>query len=433
MAAARGAGRQRGGGSTLRGIVYGLILAGAGFVAVSAIYPRSEFPGPAGRLAAPLTTDEGPRVSTPPDAAVGTVAAPDVAVVEIPPEETAAVPRPQAPAAAAETETAVAETTGAPRPEGGEVPGTLGAATAPVGTAPTVAAATGGEASAAPTAPSALGAPAPETPPVIGGAPVLPVAPEADLAPIAEEAVPEIDVAAADTAPETAAPDPEPVEDVAAEEPAPAAEDVATERTGVPDFGGPAWEIFRAAHVRETDRPLLSVVLVDLGGDGLPLETLAEYGVPFTFAIAADLPDADQRAETLRAAGFEVVVVPPAAGDAYRSGRDAAALTGDLAGMVRAVPGAVGVLDRIDGDLAGDPRLAEDALAAMAPSGHLLLTYQGAGLPSGVRSRAQEAGVPSLAISRVIDARPDPENIRAQLNGALREAITDGHTVVVAR
>ncbi|MEM9012239.1 MAG: divergent polysaccharide deacetylase family protein [Pseudomonadota bacterium] len=214
----------------------------------------------------------------------------------------------------------------------------------------------------------------------------------------------------------------------------PGSEEEALPPTPVAD--GPAWRAFAAGFTRESERPLLSIILIDVGEEGLPLDSLIGIdaaALPITFALRPGGEATARRAWALRDAGFEVVALIDSGKDAVAPGRSSEEIAADLSKFAADVPGAVGFLDAEEGALPSDNRLAETVLAALAPSGHLLVTHGGSGLINNVSARAAAAGVPSATAVRMIDVRPEAGNIKAQLDGALRSAITAGSAVVVGR
>ncbi len=244
------------------------------------------------------------------------------------------------------------------------------------------------------------------------------------------------EMAAAEPAEATAAPQPEPdAQPQAAAAPAAEAEP-APEPAGpvvLPEADlkqGAALALNRAIFEDPGDRALMAVVLEDVGAGGLARDSLTGLGAPITFAVSADDPDAAAAAKTFRGKGFEVAVMPPAEGpQALTTGLEADVLRADLGAIFAAVPQAAILLDRPEGILPRDSTLAREVIDALAVTGHGLVTHRGAGLNT-VDRLAEGTSVKTGMVFRSIDDRAGAGNIAAALDRAALEASKTGGIIV---
>ncbi|MBK1636874.1 divergent polysaccharide deacetylase family protein, partial [Rhodovulum adriaticum] len=214
-------------------------------------------------------------------------------------------------------------------------------------------------------------------------------------------------------APEGDAPPPAPPTDAAA--PASAAE---------PEAGALARNA-RAVELR-AGVPLMSVILIDAGEEGVARAALHELSVPVTFAVDPTLSDAGDIVRGYRDAGHEVVTLarglPP--------GATPSDLEETMTALLAATDGSVAVLDAATGGFQDDRALSAQMVSLADASGHGLLTYD-RGL-NGAARMAGQVGVPAATVFRLLDgARDNPFVIRRKLDRALFKARQDGHVIVV--
>ncbi|MEO0912803.1 MAG: divergent polysaccharide deacetylase family protein [Pseudomonadota bacterium] len=179
-------------------------------------------------------------------------------------------------------------------------------------------------------------------------------------------------------------------------------------------------------------RPLMSIILQDDGSAEALRQGLLALSAPITFGVTANLSGAEQIAGDYRSKGYEVVAVMPGEGQVMERGDDPAAFRELISGVLDAVPGATGLMDRIGGPLPRDRALVQAALDSLTITGHGLLTHRGTGL-NQVDQQADGAGVPSAVVYRVIDAEDDPVKIAQALDRAVLEASKTGQVIVVGR
>jgi polysaccharide deacetylase 2 family uncharacterized protein YibQ len=173
---------------------------------------------------------------------------------------------------------------------------------------------------------------------------------------------------------------------------------------------------------------LFSIVIIDVGNEGVDREQLLNSSYPITVAIDPSVPDAAALMAQYRAAGIEVVALlndlPPSAAP----GDVAVAISGYFGVLDQAVA----VMEPLDRRLQNNRELLEPVLGAISDTGHGLMTYE-QGLNATQRS-AQRLGVPSAAVFRVLDAEGEKSaKIKRYLKRAAFNAGRDGSVVVVGR
>ncbi|WP_157966349.1 divergent polysaccharide deacetylase family protein [Oceanibium sediminis] len=370
----------------LVGLILGGAVAAVGLGAVAVLNPLPD--GPVSRMDAPRTAPAAPEAPAASDTDASTApAAP----------ETGGSGAPAAPAQ--ESAAAPAALTAPMAADGGSDSG------------PSI----GGAASlSAPEAPS-IGAPS------LGGGESTGLSANTDSTPIRTASAPQ--VSAGDTG---------------------AAPSVNTESAGVPEIGGVATDDSAAELVPgealstnavpfdgDTSKPMMAIILIDEGGAADLRSGLGVLEAPVTFGVSADLRDAADVARQYRAAGFEVVAVIPGDGAlGLTENLPPEAVTPLLARVLQAVPNATAVLDPIGGPLPNDRALAEELLDGLRITGHGLLTHRGSALNT-VPLIADEKGVFSEVIYRIIDSEPGSANIALSLERAVLDATRDGSVLVV--
>ena len=297
----------------------------------------------------------------------------------------------------------VADTTPADQPEAGDVAGLpevegggelalmLPEAGAPAAESPGTA-----------TPPAALGLPMPEIDDPVTEIPInrLPIvnAPATEVeepAPPGEEARPEI-----------AEPEAAPAADIA---------DTALMRN-------------RAPYSNPTGKPLMSVILIYVGEEGLDSEVLQSFAFPVSFAIDPTEEGATAEAKRLRAAGFEVLALAPES----LTGPAAADAGAAVSALLARLPEAVALIDRPAAALQRDAQASDAVIASLGQSGHGLLTYD-LGLNATDR-KARRQGLFAGTVFRVLDAeRESGTVIKRYLDRAVLEAGKTGRVIVLGR
>ncbi|MBZ0130119.1 MAG: divergent polysaccharide deacetylase family protein [Rhodobacteraceae bacterium] len=207
-------------------------------------------------------------------------------------------------------------------------------------------------------------------------------------------------------------------------------------RTEVPpvaaSIGGAALERNKVGFSNPDGKPLLSVILIDAGDEGLDKEVLLTFSFPVTFALDPTRPGATADAKRLSRGGFEILALAPGGEAALVATGNPADVAAALGGVFAAIPEAVGLIDRPDATLQAAPDLAGDVIAALGSTGHGLITYD-IGL-NGTDKSARRDGVASGVVYRVLDReRESGAVIQRYLDRAALEAGKDGHVIVMGR
>ncbi len=309
--------------------------------------------------------------------------------------------------------------------------------------------------------PAAPDAPSPETRPLIASDPAQPPTP----------AVPGGQSALAENAPDpTESPDPTAPAPEVPEAPAPgsdrptaeAAEALETPEPVVPPVGRPATSLFdRAAAVPEDPEPVvpedgtetaqpimppdspimrfaadvvapegvprMAVVLIDDGSGPLGPSGLKAFPFPVSFAIPPSHPDAAGAAAGYRDLGFEVMVL-----GAMPEGAQPTDVEVAMAGLIDAVPEAVGMLEDPTGSLQENREISTQIAAYLSASGHGLVMQ-----PNGLNTAQKLAlrdGVPAVTLFRDFDGEgQDAALIRRTLDQAAFRARQEGGVVMMGR
>jgi polysaccharide deacetylase 2 family uncharacterized protein YibQ len=153
------------------------------------------------------------------------------------------------------------------------------------------------------------------------------------------------------------------------------------------------------------EKPTMSIILVDVGNAGVPLNEAATPDLPITFAVAVDRSDA-----TLAESEEQVADL--------------------LTEFFAIVPQSVGLLDVPEATLQNDRVLSNHVLAALHETGHGVVTYE-QGLNVVLRE-ADKAGVPAGLIYRALDQKGESvDAIKRHLDRAATEASRSGHVLVI--
>ncbi|MCA8869976.1 MAG: divergent polysaccharide deacetylase family protein [Rhodobacteraceae bacterium] len=231
---------------------------------------------------------------------------------------------------------------------------------------------------------------------------------------------------AAKTGPETAtetAPAPAPTATIIARTQPPA---VKTDPR--PDIGG--LRQHRIPPATRPDKPLMSIILLDIGDAGLPQDTLLTFTIPVTFALDPDNAATKARALRFTAKGFEVLALTPDGADKLQTAENETDMDAALSAVFADVPGAVGLIDRPAAELQKDAQLADQVINSLTRSGYGLLSYD-IGL-NATDHKANRAGVPASTVFRILDGNGESAiTIKRYLDRAALEAGKVGHVVVL--
>ncbi len=188
---------------------------------------------------------------------------------------------------------------------------------------------------------------------------------------------------------------------------------------------------FNATDFEGSERPLLGVILVDIGAEGLDIESLKKLNAPLTIAIRVSEQDASERALKYNEAGFEVIAM--AAVDqaaALNKAGNATQVQNALDVIFNTVPHAIGLLDNAQGSIQKNNRISGDLVNSLNTTGHGLLT-NAKGLNS-IDRVANAAGVRSAKIARSLDANGEGKSqIVRYLDKASLDAGRDGSVIIL--
>ncbi len=174
-------------------------------------------------------------------------------------------------------------------------------------------------------------------------------------------------------------------------------------------------------------KPMVSLVLRDIGGGGVDISAWKDVNFPVTFAIDPVRPDAVEVARAYREAGFEVVLLA--------SGLPEGATPKDLeiamGEYLTRVPVAVALMTDITAPKPFPQSLVKQLIAIADDSGHGVVTGgKGLGATSQVRAGSD---VPVVEVSRVLDAGgEDAATQRRLLDRAGFDATQSGSAVLFA-
>ena len=185
------------------------------------------------------------------------------------------------------------------------------------------------------------------------------------------------------------------------------------------------------AFTNTTDKPLMSIVLIDDGRsvtDGkIGLAALRSFPYPLTFAVDTSLADAASRIQTYRDAEFEVMAMIdlPEGATATDAETTFSVILPDLKGVI-------GVLEGVEGGLQSNREAADQVTAILEQSGHGLVT-QDNGLNT-MPKLAVKAGVPAAPVFRDFDSKDqDARVIRRFLDQAAFKAGQEGAVIMLGR
>ncbi len=193
---------------------------------------------------------------------------------------------------------------------------------------------------------------------------------------------------------------------------------------------GKAFMRNRVAFDNSEARPLMSIILVDAGEEGLDMEVLLTFTFPVTFALDPADSSTTARAKKLAQGGFEILALAPQADGKLEVAENPADINAALSGYFSKIPEAVGLIDATAAEIQKSAPLSDQVIEALASSGHGFLTYD-IGLNS-TDQKARRAGLPAGTVFRVLDSeRESGTVIKRYLNRAVIEAGQNGHVIVL--
>lgn len=271
---------------------------------------------------------------------------------------------------------------------------------------------------------------------------------DAETAPVTEPETettdapaPEADAAASQEQPQTEGVTPEPVQDPEPSEPSGTVGDLAPNVTtgrlpSLSDDGADAGAsavapppLVRFASDVEIDnsKPLMSIVLIDDGSTDLGFDALESFPYPLTFAVDASTPDAEARMQDYRARGLEVVSLV-----AMPQGATAADAEVAMASILSNVPEAVAILEDPDASLQVNRGVSDQVVDILKSSGHGIV-FQSSGLNTAQKLAVRE-GVGAARVFRDFDGADQSATvIRRFLDQAAFRAGQEGGVVMLGR
>jgi len=190
----------------------------------------------------------------------------------------------------------------------------------------------------------------------------------------------------------------------------------------------PALERNAVAYSNPDHKPMLSVILIDAGQQGLSTDVLGSFDFPVTFALDPDLDRVTAKAKLLYRGGrFEIMALAPARLGVPGSNADPAATLEDA---LVSLPETVALLERPEHSLTAVKGLADRILPVLKGRGVGLVVYDRA--DDSAFGRARRAGVPVGAVYRLLDGeRESGVVIKRYLSRAAIEATRRGRVIVV--
>jgi polysaccharide deacetylase 2 family uncharacterized protein YibQ len=179
------------------------------------------------------------------------------------------------------------------------------------------------------------------------------------------------------------------------------------------------------------DRPLLAVILQDIGDKGLSVKQLKSLRAPITIAIGPDNPNAIARAAAYKDAGFEVIaMVPIDRNSPLNSATNPGQIDAALETVFSNVPNAIGLMDNRLAMVQKNSRTADAIVKSFKQSGYGLITYA-KGL-NAVDRMAATSGVRTAKIARMLDANHENKALIIRyLDRVSLDAGRDGAAIVL--
>ncbi len=145
-------------------------------------------------------------------------------------------------------------------------------------------------------------------------------------------------------------------------------------------------------------KPVMAIVLVDVGDDRVDLDALSGFPYPLSIAISTLDPQVSEKSSDYRARGFEVLAMIDIPAAAAPSDVEVA-----MAAHLTVVPEAVAVIEGLGDGLQGSKPVSDQVADVLAQTGHGLVMF-----PNGLNTAqklAAKAGVPSVTIFRDFDSK----------------------------
>ena len=194
---------------------------------------------------------------------------------------------------------------------------------------------------------------------------------------------------------------------------------------------GPAITRFGQPFANPDDKPLMSVLLMDVGSDlqggEVGIAALRSFPYPLSFAVDVSLPDAAERMKIYRDEGFEVLAMVDLPQGAQPSDAETT-----LAVAFSRLPEVIGVLEGLGAGLQPDRATADQVTAILGQGGYGLVT-QDKGLNTMPKLAVKE-GVPAAPVFRDFDSKGQTSTvIRRFLDQAAFKAGIEGSVIMMGR
>ena len=200
-----------------------------------------------------------------------------------------------------------------------------------------------------------------------------------------------------------------------------------------------AWQKNAVASAAPDGRPMIAVVIDDVGLDRRRSSRAMALPAPVTIALMAYADDARSQAETARRAGHELIVHLPMEPDdvsvdpgpnALLSGLPAAEFQRRLDWNLSRFAGYVGINNHMGSRLTSDPAALATVMVTLKRRGLLFLDSRTSAETQGV-AVAQRFGVPAIERNIFIDHDPSPIAVRAALVRAEDIALEKGYAIAI--
>lgn len=173
---------------------------------------------------------------------------------------------------------------------------------------------------------------------------------------------------------------------------------------------------FAAPFENPDAKPLMSIVLIDRGDGAIGLDALAAFPYPLSFAVDVTSPEAKQRMERYRAAGFDVLALTDI---------PQGATAGDTETLLRAglreLPEVVGVMEGDGSGLQSGKAISDSVSAVLQETGHGAVFFA-QGLNTA-QKLARKNGVAAVSVFRDFDSNGQTATVmRRFLDGAAFKA-----------
>ncbi|MBR9842130.1 MAG: polysaccharide deacteylase family 2 protein [Rhodobacteraceae bacterium] len=174
-------------------------------------------------------------------------------------------------------------------------------------------------------------------------------------------------------------------------------------------------------------KPLMAVVLIDDGSTPIDEAMVTGLRFPVSFAINTLTPDAAAREAAYRAMGYETLAMIDIPAAAAATDVEVA-----MEAHLKAMPGAVGVLEGMGDGLQGAREVSDQVTEVLLASGHGLVMLAN-GLNTAQKLASRE-GVPAATVFRDFDGKGQNATvIRRFLDQAAFKADQEGGVIMVGR